>query len=74
MREKISPLPVGSELLVLITILGTRGNIESAARRYSRHSGILVDRLILLDAGEREYLKLHPRYVFITIFILITPS
>jgi ribonuclease BN (tRNA processing enzyme) len=51
---------------VLITILGTRGNIESTARRYSRHSGILVDRLILLDAGEREYLKLHPKYVFIT--------
>ena len=52
--------------LVLLSILGTRGNVESAARRYSRHSGILVDGLILLDAGEKEYLKLHPKYVFIT--------
>ena len=26
-----------------ITILGTRGNVESAAPRYSRHSGVLVD-------------------------------
>jgi ribonuclease BN (tRNA processing enzyme) len=52
--------------LVLITILGTRGNVESVARRYSKHSGILVDGLILLDAGETGYLKLHPKYVFIT--------
>jgi ribonuclease BN (tRNA processing enzyme) len=51
---------------VLITILGTRGNVESAAPRYSRHSGILVDGLLLLDVGEKEYLKLRPKYVFIT--------
>jgi ribonuclease BN (tRNA processing enzyme) len=49
-----------------ITILGTRGNIEASARGYSKHSGILVDGLILLDVGEREYLKYCPKYIFIT--------
>ena len=49
-----------------ITILGTRGNIESSAPGYSKHSGILVDRLILLDIGEKKYLRHRPKYVFIT--------
>ena len=49
-----------------VRILGTRGNIESEAPGYSKHSGVLVDRFILLDVGEREYLKLGPKYVFIT--------
>jgi ribonuclease BN (tRNA processing enzyme) len=49
-----------------VTILGTRGNIKSAAPGYSKHSGILVDGLILLDIGEKDYLRLHPKYVFIT--------
>lgn len=49
-----------------ITVLGTRGNIESSAPGYSKHSGILVDDLILLDIGEKEYFKHNPKYVFIT--------
>jgi glyoxylase-like metal-dependent hydrolase (beta-lactamase superfamily II) len=49
-----------------VTILGTRGNVECTARGYSRHSGVLVDGTILLDAGERDYLKLRPKHVFIT--------
>jgi ribonuclease BN (tRNA processing enzyme) len=52
--------------LVLVTILGTRGNVESVAPRHSKHSGVLVDGLILLDAGEKEYLELCPKHVFIT--------
>jgi ribonuclease BN (tRNA processing enzyme) len=49
-----------------VTILGTRGNIESSAPGYSKHSGILVDSLILLDIGEKDYLRVRPKYVFIT--------
>jgi ribonuclease BN (tRNA processing enzyme) len=49
-----------------LTILGTRGNIERSAPGYSKHSGILVDDRILLDAGERDYLRLRPQFVFIT--------
>jgi len=49
-----------------ITILGTRGNIEPSARRHSKHSGILIDGFLLFDVGEKAYLKLHPKYVFIT--------
>ena len=49
-----------------ITLLGTRGNIESSAPGYSKHSGILVDGLILLDIGEKEHLKHRPKYIFIT--------
>jgi ribonuclease BN (tRNA processing enzyme) len=49
-----------------LTILGTRGNIESSAPAYSRHSGILVNGLILLDVGEKDYLSRRPRYIFIT--------
>jgi ribonuclease BN (tRNA processing enzyme) len=49
-----------------VTILGTRGNVESSAPGYSKHSGILVDGVILLDAGETEYLRHRPKYVFIT--------
>jgi ribonuclease BN (tRNA processing enzyme) len=53
---------------VLVTILGTRGNIRSSAPGYSKHSGVLVDGVILLDCGEKEYMELHPKYVFITHF------
>lgn len=49
-----------------VTILGTRGNIESSAPGYSKHSGVLVDGSILLDAGETEYLQHRPKWVFIT--------
>jgi len=49
-----------------ITILGSRGNIEAKARRHSKHSGILIDRFLLLDVGEKAYLKVRPKYIFIT--------
>src|SRR5438094_3379356 len=49
-----------------ITILGTRGNIEPSADGYARHSGILVDREMLLDLGELAYLDYGPEHVFIT--------
>jgi ribonuclease BN (tRNA processing enzyme) len=49
-----------------ITILGTRGNVARSAPKHVRHSGILVDGLLLLDLGEAAYLRYRPRHVFIT--------
>jgi glyoxylase-like metal-dependent hydrolase (beta-lactamase superfamily II) len=49
-----------------IKVLGTRGEIEESAPRHSRHSGLLVDGLLLFDLGEREFLEAGARRVFIT--------
>lgn len=49
-----------------VEILGTRGNIPLRAPSYTRHAGVLIDGAILLDLGERSYLRRHPRQVFIT--------
>jgi ribonuclease BN (tRNA processing enzyme) len=51
---------------VNIKILGTRGEIKPSARRHSRHSGVLIDQILLFDLGEREFLNYQPKYVFIT--------
>ena len=49
-----------------IKILGTRGEIEASALYHSRHSGVLIDKKILLDIGEEEFLKYKPKYILIT--------
>lgn len=49
-----------------VEVLGTRGNIPLSAPKYARHAGVLIDGAILLDLGERSYLRRHPRQVFIT--------
>jgi ribonuclease BN (tRNA processing enzyme) len=47
-------------------VLGTRGEVESSGPYHSRHSGVLLDDTVLLDLGEQEFLRYHPRCVFIT--------
>ena len=49
-----------------IKILGTRAEIEASAPYHSRHSGILIDNEILIDLGEKEFLKYDPRHIFLT--------
>ena len=49
-----------------IKILGTRGEIKPTAPYHSRHSGVLVNGKVLLDIGEKEFLKYHPESIFIT--------
>lgn len=49
-----------------IEFLGTRGNIESSAPLYAKHSGVLIDEKILLDFGEKEFLDRKPNCIFIT--------
>jgi ribonuclease BN (tRNA processing enzyme) len=49
-----------------IKILGTRGEVEPKSPYHSRHSGVLIDNKILLDLGEKEFLKYKPAAVFIT--------
>ena len=49
-----------------IKILGTRGEIEESAPYHSRHSGVLIDDELLLDAGEKEFLRYNPKVILIT--------
>jgi ribonuclease BN (tRNA processing enzyme) len=49
-----------------IKILGTRGEIKPSAPYHSKQSGLLVDKKILFDLGEEEFLKYRPKYIFLT--------
>jgi hypothetical protein len=41
-----------------VAILGTRDEVDRSVPCHSRHSGVLIDGILLLDIGEREYLGL----------------
>lgn len=49
-----------------IITLGTRGNIPEQRPHYAKHSGLLIDSTILLDLGEKDFLKCNPQAIFIT--------
>lgn len=49
-----------------IHILGTRGEIESTKPYHSKHSGLMIDHMFLFDLGERKFLRLNPKHIFIT--------
>lgn len=49
-----------------VKILGTKGEIDQSLPRHSKQSGILIDRVLLLDLGEKQYLKCHPKWILIT--------
>lgn len=49
-----------------VRILGTRAKIDTSAPKHSKHSGILLNKELLLDIGEKEYLTYDPHYIFIT--------
>ncbi len=49
-----------------ITVLGTRGEIEESAPYHSKKSGILIDDILLLDCGDKRFLKYNPHYILIT--------
>jgi len=49
-----------------IRILGTRGEIEQTAPYHSKHSGILIDDALMVDAGEQEFLARRPKAVLLT--------
>jgi len=49
-----------------IRVLGTRGEIEPSLPYHSRHSGVLLDSLLLLDLGEQEFLEYNPSAVLVT--------
>jgi glyoxylase-like metal-dependent hydrolase (beta-lactamase superfamily II) len=53
---------------MIIQILGTRGEIEAHAPGHLKHSGILIDNILLIDVGEPEYLQLYPKFILITHF------
>lgn len=49
-----------------IRVLGTRGEIKASSPYHSRHSGVLIDDILLFDLGEPEYLFYKPQAIFIT--------
>ena len=49
-----------------IKILGTRGEIDFSLPYHSKHSGLLIDKGLLFDMGEKEFLKHQPKYIFLT--------
>jgi ribonuclease BN (tRNA processing enzyme) len=49
-----------------LKILGTRGNVGLSAPYHSKHSGVMIDDKILLDAGEAEFLENEPDLALIT--------
>lgn len=49
-----------------LQLLGTRGEIIPSSPPHERHSGVLVDKELLLDLGEQEYLRYKPKFIFIT--------
>jgi glyoxylase-like metal-dependent hydrolase (beta-lactamase superfamily II) len=51
-----------------ITILGTRGEIPNSLPYHSKHTGILVDDELLIDVGEKEFLKWNPQWILISHF------
>lgn len=49
-----------------IQVLGTRGEIPDRRRGYTNQSGVLIDGILLLDLGEKSYLKKRPKWILIT--------
>lgn len=49
-----------------VKILGTRGEIPESLPYHSKHTGILVDRELLIDLGEKEFLHYNPRWILLT--------
>jgi len=47
-------------------ILGTRGEIPKSAPRHRFHSGVLINGKVMLDLGERTFLRFKPLAIFIT--------
>jgi ribonuclease BN (tRNA processing enzyme) len=48
-----------------VRVLGSRGEIDEKCPGIQKHSGILLDN-ILFDCGEKEYLELKPKAIFLT--------
>jgi ribonuclease BN (tRNA processing enzyme) len=49
-----------------IKILGTRGEIDASGPYHSKQSGILVDEMLMLDAGEKSFLIYRPKWILIS--------
>ncbi len=49
-----------------IQVLGTKGEILKNSKDHAKHSGLFIDDTLLLDLGEKSYLKYNPKWVLIT--------
>lgn len=46
--------------------MGTKGEIKKSVARHCKKSGILIDGKLLLDLGEKSFLKYDPKWILIT--------
>ncbi|GHA43720.1 hypothetical protein GCM10007103_26120 [Salinimicrobium marinum] len=51
-----------------IEFLGTRGKVEPSAPKYRHHTGFLIDKKILIDVGEKQFMNRNPEAVVFTHF------
>ena len=49
-----------------LKILGTKGEIDKSLPRHSKKSGVLIGDELLIDIGEKQYLKYCPKWILIT--------
>ncbi len=49
-----------------LTILGTRGEIEESTPYHAKKSGLLIDKTLMLDLGEKTFLDFQPKWIYIT--------
>lgn len=51
-----------------VEFLGVLGEINSKKRNYANHNCLLVDKRIMLDYGEKKFLKCNPELILFTHF------
>lgn len=49
-----------------IKLLGTKGEMQESHPRHKKQSGILIDGQLLLDLGDKNYLKTNPKWILLT--------
>lgn len=49
-----------------LKILGTKGEMPESHPRHKKQSGILIDGVLLLDLGDKKYLKYNPKWILLT--------
>lgn len=53
---------------MIVQILGTKGEIEPSLPKHRYKSGILIDGVLLIDLGEKAFLKYKPKWILISHF------
>lgn len=49
-----------------LKLLGTKGEMEESHPRHKKQSGILIEKNLLLDLGDKKYLKYNPKWILLS--------